>query len=131
MQGRGFRPFLNPEVQAPIIATSPAPADPAYDFKTFYAKTRERGYILDKLLAFHLEHDTPYEQIMRDLHHAYAWIPIKEHTAEAAPLADRLSATRAGRKRGPQPLAEILAIVLARLGLGAIPSTPSEEKDFT
>jgi 2-aminoethylphosphonate-pyruvate transaminase len=23
-----------------------APADPAYDFKTFYAKTRERGYIL-------------------------------------------------------------------------------------
>jgi transposase len=92
---------------------------------------RERGYILDKLLAFHLEHDTPYEQIMRDLHHAYAWIPIKEHTAEAAPLADRLSATRAGRKRGPQPLAEILAIVLARLGLGAIPSTPSEEKDFT
>jgi transposase len=91
---------------------------------------RERGYILDKLLAFHLEHQTPYEQIMRDLHHACAQIPIKEHAAEAEPLAARLSATRAGRKKGPQPLAEILAIVLARLGFGAIPSIPSEEKDL-
>ena len=42
----GFRPFLAPAVQAPIIVTFHAPADPAYDFKTFYAKTRERGYIL-------------------------------------------------------------------------------------
>lgn len=92
---------------------------------------RERGYILDKLLAFHLEHQTPYEQIMRDLHHAAAWIPIKEHAAEAKPLADRLSATRTARKKGPQPLAEILAIVLARLGVGMLPSKPSEERDLT
>ncbi len=42
----GFRPFLKPEVQAPIIVTFHAPADPAYDFKSFYARTRERGYIL-------------------------------------------------------------------------------------
>ncbi len=33
-------------MQAPIIVTFHAPADPAYDFKTFYAKTRDRGYIL-------------------------------------------------------------------------------------
>jgi 2-aminoethylphosphonate-pyruvate transaminase len=42
----GFRPFLSPAVQAPIIVTFHAPADAAYDFRTFYAKTRERGYIL-------------------------------------------------------------------------------------
>ncbi len=42
----GFRTFLRPEVQAPIIVTFHAPADPAYDFKAFYARTRERGYIL-------------------------------------------------------------------------------------
>jgi len=42
----GFRPFLSPAVQAPIIVTFHAPADPAYDFRTFYEKTRERGYIL-------------------------------------------------------------------------------------
>jgi 2-aminoethylphosphonate-pyruvate transaminase len=42
----GFRTFLSPAVQAPIIVTFHAPADEAYDFKTFYAKTRDRGYIL-------------------------------------------------------------------------------------
>jgi 2-aminoethylphosphonate-pyruvate transaminase len=42
----GFRTFLPPAVQAPIIVTFHAPADEAYDFKTFYARTRDRGYIL-------------------------------------------------------------------------------------
>jgi 2-aminoethylphosphonate-pyruvate transaminase len=46
MASLGFRPFLAPAVQAPIIVTFHAPADPAYEFRTFYAKTRERGYIL-------------------------------------------------------------------------------------
>lgn len=42
----GFRPFLAPEVQAPVIVTFHAPADSKYDFKAFYAAVRERGYIL-------------------------------------------------------------------------------------
>ena len=46
MAALGFRPFLAPAVQAPIIVTFHAPADPAYDFKAFYAMTRDRGYIL-------------------------------------------------------------------------------------
>ena len=46
MAALGFRPFLRPEVQAPIIVTFHAPADPAYDFKSFYAAVRARGYIL-------------------------------------------------------------------------------------
>lgn len=46
MAALGFRPFLQPEVQAPIIVTFHAPADPAYDFRAFYAATRDRGYIL-------------------------------------------------------------------------------------
>jgi 2-aminoethylphosphonate-pyruvate transaminase len=46
MADLGFRTFLPPAVQAPIIVTFHAPADPAYDFRTFYEKTRERGYIL-------------------------------------------------------------------------------------
>ena len=91
---------------------------------------RERSYIVDKLLAFHLEHDTPWQATLRDLHHAIAQIPAKEHTAEAQPLADKLRTARKGGKRGPQPLSEILAIVLARLGVGALPSTPSEGKDL-
>lgn len=42
----GFRPFLAPEVQAPVIVTFHAPTDTKYDFKAFYAAVRERGYIL-------------------------------------------------------------------------------------
>ena len=42
----GFRTFLAPAVQAPIIVTFHAPADAAYSFKTFYEMTRDRGYIL-------------------------------------------------------------------------------------
>jgi len=46
MASLGFRPFLSPEVQAPVIVTFHAPADGKYDFKAFYAAVRERGYIL-------------------------------------------------------------------------------------
>ena len=46
MAGLGFRPFLAPEVQAPIIVTFHAPAHPAYDFKRFYAAAKARGFIL-------------------------------------------------------------------------------------
>ncbi len=42
----GFKPFLDPAIQAPIIVTFHAPADPKYDFKTFYAAARARGFIL-------------------------------------------------------------------------------------
>jgi 2-aminoethylphosphonate-pyruvate transaminase len=42
----GFKPFLRPEVQAPIIVTFHAPADSRYDFKRFYAAAKARGFIL-------------------------------------------------------------------------------------
>src|SRR5438876_7143100 len=42
----GFRMFLRPEVQAPIILTFHAPPDPAYDFKRFYDSVRDKGFIL-------------------------------------------------------------------------------------
>jgi hypothetical protein len=92
---------------------------------------RERGYILDKLLAFHVEHGTPYQDILPDLHQALNQIPKSEYAAEAKPLADRIVAARERRKTGPQPLSELLAIVLARLGVGMLPLTPSGEKDLT
>jgi 2-aminoethylphosphonate-pyruvate transaminase len=42
----GFKPFLEPEIQAPIIVTFHAPVHSAYDFKTFYAAVRARGFLL-------------------------------------------------------------------------------------
>ena len=46
MKKLGFQPFLDPAIQAPIIVTFHAPADSKYDFKTFYAAARARGFIL-------------------------------------------------------------------------------------
>lgn len=46
MRALGFLPFLANDAQAPIIVTFHAPADPAYEFRRFYAATRDRGYIL-------------------------------------------------------------------------------------
>jgi 2-aminoethylphosphonate-pyruvate transaminase len=42
----GFRPFLDPAIQAPIIVTFHAPADSRYAFRTFYDSVREKGFIL-------------------------------------------------------------------------------------
>jgi 2-aminoethylphosphonate-pyruvate transaminase len=46
MKEMGFRPFLDPRIQAPIIVTFHAPADPRYAFKAFYDKVRDKGFIL-------------------------------------------------------------------------------------
>ena len=42
----GFRPFLDPSIQAPIIVTFHAPADPRYTFRAFYDGVRDKGFIL-------------------------------------------------------------------------------------
>jgi 2-aminoethylphosphonate-pyruvate transaminase len=46
MAALGFKPFLDPAIQAPIIVTFHAPGDPKYDFKSFYAAARAHGFIL-------------------------------------------------------------------------------------
>jgi 2-aminoethylphosphonate-pyruvate transaminase len=46
MAALGFKPFLDPAVQAPIIVTFHAPAHPAYDFKRFYEAAKARGFLL-------------------------------------------------------------------------------------
>jgi 2-aminoethylphosphonate-pyruvate transaminase len=42
----GFKVFLDARIQAPIIVTFHAPADPKYAFKPFYDEVRNRGFIL-------------------------------------------------------------------------------------
>ena len=46
MSEMGFKPFLDPGIQAPIIVTFHAPADAKYAFKPFYDKVRDKGFIL-------------------------------------------------------------------------------------
>ena len=42
----GFKLFLDPRHQAPVIATFLAPSDPNYDFQKFYDRVREKGFVL-------------------------------------------------------------------------------------
>ena len=46
MAALGFRPFLRPEIQAPIIVTFHAPIDKRYEFKAFYEAAKSHGFIL-------------------------------------------------------------------------------------
>lgn len=42
----GFKPYLDPSIQAPIIVTFHAPADARYDFRRFYEAAKRHGFIL-------------------------------------------------------------------------------------
>jgi len=46
MRELGFRAFLPAAIQAPIIVTFHAPPDPAYAFKAFYERVRDKGFVL-------------------------------------------------------------------------------------
>ena len=46
MRSLGLRSFLPEALQAPIIVTFHAPADPHYEFGDFYRRVRDRGFIL-------------------------------------------------------------------------------------
>jgi transposase len=83
---------------------------------------QERHYLLDKLLHFHRDADTPMSLVLQDLEAATGQLPRSCFADEATPLHQRLQQIQK-RKRGPQPLADILPIVLARLGIQLIPST--------
>lgn len=42
----GFKLFLQPQHQAPVIVTFHAPTDANYDFQKFYDRVREKGFVL-------------------------------------------------------------------------------------
>jgi transposase len=105
---------------------------------------RERHSILGKLFIFYSEHETPAEQVLRDLRTAADWIPEAEYAAEAerlpagpppAPAARSRPAARppvpSGRRTGPRPLSAILPEVFLRLGVKMIQSSASGETDPT
>ena len=85
-----------------------------------------RHYILSKLTAFHREHETGMVEVLRDLEAAVGQLPRREHAAEARPLHEELDRIQTGHRHGPQPLGDILPIVLARLGVGGVQSESGE-----
>jgi transposase len=90
---------------------------------------RGRDYVLDKLIRFHYEHATAALQVQQDLQCAIKQLPPGEHAAEARPLQEELNRIQEHRRRGPQPLGEILPAVLAALGVNVIQSPQSGSSD--
>jgi hypothetical protein len=80
-----------------------------------------RHYLLSKLLEFHTEHRTPLDEMRQDLEAVTTQLPAATHGAEALPLRERLEELEHHR-RGPQPLAAIIPLVLARLGVRVVQS---------
>src|SRR6266852_420998 len=85
---------------------------------------QEGHYILHKLMEFHRNCDTQMSQVLADLDAATQQLPRSAHAAEAKPLAERLKEVQ--HRKGPQPLADIIPIVLARLGARSVQSEVSE-----
>ena len=92
---------------------------------------RERDYVLQKLIVFHHQHQTPAAQVQQDLQHASSQLPRDQYIAEAKPLQEELTRIQDNRRRGPQPLGEILPTILAALAENVIQSPPSGSSDPT
>ena len=86
---------------------------------------QQRHYILGKLLEFHADHRTPPEELRQDLEAVVQHLPARTRAEEAQPLRERLDEL-AKRRRGPQPLAAIIPVVLARLGMTVVQSEARE-----
>jgi transposase len=90
---------------------------------------QQQSYILEKLLIFHTEHGTATTQTLADLQAAAEQLPKSAYAREAQPLTEILRKLEHGRKRGPVPIADIIPIVLARLGVRLLQSKASGEAD--
>ena len=88
-----------------------------------------RHYVLDKLIGWQREHDTPMAQSLRQLQAAADQLPRQSYAAEAKPLLAELERIENGGRRGVQLLGDVLPMVLARLGVRVVESKPSGESD--
>jgi transposase len=87
--------------------------------------------ILDKLLAFHREHDTPWQQMRQDLDAATTQLPRSRYAQEHRTLAERLGEINDRRRPGPQPLGDIISLVLARLTVVDVQSEGTREEGLS
>jgi transposase len=85
---------------------------------------QQRHEILGKLLAFHIDHRTPAALLHADLDAAIEQMPKRAHRKLAEPLQEELN--KLANRRGPQLLADILPLVLARLQGRVLESTPED-----
>ncbi len=83
---------------------------------------RDRHYIVQKLLTFHRVHGTSMAQTLADAQAVIEQLPQHAYAAETVPLVQELEAIQERRRRGPQPIGEILPLLLARLRIAPVQS---------
>jgi transposase len=85
----------------------------------------DREAILSKLREFHRDHQTDLSRMIGDLNEAFGWLPKHTYASEAKPLAEL-----AGKKRrGPQPIGDLLLGLLIRLGVSQNKPVESESSE--
>ncbi len=77
----------------------------------------DRGYVLEKIMQFHRDHETAPARIVAVLQLAAEQIPSAHHAEEAAPLNTFYQKSIRSRRREPKALGDLLVGVLARLGV--------------
>jgi transposase len=87
----------------------------------------DRGYVMDKLLAFLRDHHVPPHAIVGVMRQAVAQIPEPNRAEEAAPLRKIYERSRRSRQKGPQEIGDVLVEVLARLGVDRLESQPEAQ----
>ncbi len=93
--------------------------------------TRQRDYILKKLITFCLDHSIASDQLLQDLEAAASQLPPAAYPEETAPLAEELARVQKSRGAGPHPLGTILPALLARLEVDLVRSAESGQADPT
>ena len=86
-----------------------------------------RHSICDKLLAFHCERQTDIQRALEDIERASAQLSGRTRQEERQMLQSQLEDPRCRRRRGPQALAQIIPLVLARLGMRMVQSQTEGE----
>jgi transposase len=85
---------------------------------------QDKHYITRKLIEFHRQARTPLPEVMADLQSACLQLPRSACSSEAVALNDYLKELP---RKGPQPMAELIPMVLARLQARMVQSDPSED----
>jgi hypothetical protein len=93
--------------------------------------TRERDYMLEKLITFSTIHKIAPEQFKNNLIAAAGQLPGCAREQETLRLTEKLARVRKQRGAGPRSLGEILSEVLAKLGVQLVGSSESGEVDLT
>lgn len=86
-----------------------------------------RHFIAEKLLAFHCEHKTDIQRTLEDIDRLSPQLSGRTRHEETLRLQSLLDDPRCRRRRGPQALAKIIPLVLARLGIRMVQSETEGE----